>query len=602
MRRFLTVWICLLLLFNATLLTLDFSVRGDENNTIETEHFIIEYQEGALTIAQEIAEIAETVYPNATEFMNFTPDWKVKITVNHTVEPFYDWFPFGGGYFGGVGYVMYTDMTLLLPPLWCTESVGYSKTTYYELLFAHEFNHVLLFGEHGASVGPPKWYSEGLATFYPFDIYKDSEHSTAPYLLYRAIEEDKLLSLDEMFGRQVTEDEFYLPYIEGYSIFKYVHSVYGYGKIQEMIETFTTWNQGETTLQNLDRLFNSLFGQNREEFEIQWIDWLKNKYIEEPEERSKLQGSILTSSTKRRVPTSWSDNGILYLDGSNGSLDIYLINESGGSPTRLTYENGTDSDARFSPDGSRIVFTSLRNGTHDLYLMDIDGGGLTRLTNDSFINIAPCWAPEGEKITFVSDRNGNYDIFILNLADNSIEPIIVSPYNDGAPSYSPDGSKLAFCSNRSGNFSIYIMNLETDEITRLTNEEANEIFPSWSPDGKTISFLSYSEDGGLVIFDIESGKQSVVAVGNYWNSPLTASPVWSPNGEKMCFAVREWINLTDSETNLYIRDVPEINAGYGQLYLTIGVIVFLSISILAFLRKRKPKTPELIKQDSLSPP
>ncbi|MCK5037902.1 MAG: PD40 domain-containing protein [Thermoplasmata archaeon] len=593
MKRFMTIWLCVLLLSSSTLLTLGIDVRGDDNNTIETEHFIIDYQDGAFTIAQEIAEIAESIYPNATEFMNFTPDWKVKITVNHTVEPFHDWFPFGGNYFGGVGYVMYLDMTLMLPPFWCMESTGYSTTHYYEMLFAHEFNHVLLHGKHDASVGPPRWYVEGLAMFYPYDVYGDLEHRTAPYLLYRAIEEDKLLALDEMFGRQVTEEEFNLPYIEGYSIFKYVHSTYGYEKIQEMIETFNTWSQGETTLQNLDRIFNSLFDQNREEFEIQWIDWLKNDYIEEPEERVELNGSPLTDSTQSRVPTSWNDDRILYLDGSNGSLDIYLIDENGGEPTRLTYENGTDSDARFSPDGSRIVFTSLRNGTHDLYLMDVDGRGLTRLTNDQFINVAPCWTPDGERVAFVSDRNGDYDIFTLDLAGNSIEPLIVSPYNDGAPSYSPDGSELAFCSNRDGNFSIHVMNIETNEITKLTNDETNELFPSWSPDGKTISFLSYSENGGLIIYDIGSGERTIVAAGNYWIFPLTSPPVWSPGGEMMCTAMREWTNLTSLEAVLYILDVPEANTWPDTMYLMVGVAVSLSIIILVLLTRRKPKTSEI---------
>lgn len=605
MKRFVTIWLFVLLLSSSTLIALDI-VEGDEDNTIETEHFIIEYQEGALTIAQDIAEVAETIYPNATEFMDFSPDRKVKITVNHTIEPFYD-LSFNafrrGDYFGPMGYVMAGDITLLLPPPWCTESLGYLSANYYESVFAHEFNHILVQDKHKQTAGViPMWFVEGLAMYYSYDIYLEIEYGGAPTLLYQAIEDDNFFLLDELYGHVISEEDFNLRYFEGYSIFKYVHSVYGYGKVQEMIGTFETWSQGETTLHNLDRIFNSLFDQNREEFETQWVDWLKNSYIEKPEEITEIEGSLLTNSTLIQVPTSWSDNGILYLDGSNGSLDIYLINENGGAPTRLTYENGTDSDARFSPDGNSIVFTSLRNGSHDLYLMDNYGRGLTRLTNDSSINIAPCWTPDGEKIIFVSDRNGNYDIFTLNLADNSLEPIIVSPYNDGAPSYSPDGKKLAFCSDRSGNFSIYIMNLETDEITKLTNEETHELFPSWSPDGKTISFINYFKNGGLIVLDIDSKKRSIVVDYHGQNSPYTAQPVWSPDGERMCTAVSEWKNLTYRERNLYILDVPEINTGSGQLYLMIGVVVSILIIATGVLIKRKPKTPYFIEEEHLPPP
>ena len=58
-------------------------------------------------------------------------------------------------------------------------------------------------------------------------------------------------------------------------------------------------------------------------------------------------------------------------------------NADGGSEKRLTTNNGADSKPSWSPDGSRIIFTSDRGGTQDIDLMNADGSGVTQLTNNA---------------------------------------------------------------------------------------------------------------------------------------------------------------------------------------------------------------------------
>ena len=74
---------------------------------------------------------------------------------------------------------------------------------------------------------------------------------------------------------------------------------------------------------------------------------------------------------------------------------------------RLTNHPATDGAPSWSPDGSRIAFTSNRDGKSEIYLMNPDGSGVTRLTNNEFDDKDPAWSPDGNKISFTSERDGN---------------------------------------------------------------------------------------------------------------------------------------------------------------------------------------------------
>ena len=59
----------------------------------------------------------------------------------------------------------------------------------------------------------------------------------------------------------------------------------------------------------------------------------------------------------------------------------------------------------WSPDGTRLAFTSTRDGNSELYVMNRDGSGLRRLTNSPAIDSTPTWSPTGTQIAFTSDRD-----------------------------------------------------------------------------------------------------------------------------------------------------------------------------------------------------
>src|SRR3954465_2498425 len=62
-------------------------------------------------------------------------------------------------------------------------------------------------------------------------------------------------------------------------------------------------------------------------------------------------------------------------------FDIYVANAAGSGTKRLTNFGGYTAEGPRSPDGKRIVFTSLKDGDLDLYIMNVDGTAMKRLTN-----------------------------------------------------------------------------------------------------------------------------------------------------------------------------------------------------------------------------
>ena len=68
-----------------------------------------------------------------------------------------------------------------------------------------------------------------------------------------------------------------------------------------------------------------------------------------------------------------------------------------------------------SPDGKRIVFTSMRDGNRELYVMDVDGQNQRRLTFHEERDDYASWHPDGQRIIFVGEREGRFDLYLMDV-------------------------------------------------------------------------------------------------------------------------------------------------------------------------------------------
>ena len=110
---------------------------------------------------------------------------------------------------------------------------------------------------------------------------------------------------------------------------------------------------------------------------------------------------------------------------------------------------------------------------------------LTRLTFDEGLQTDPAFSPDGRFIAYASDKSGNFDIWVQQLSGGDAVQVTKSAATDTQPAWSPDGSTIAFRSERDGG-GIYVVPALGGAEVKLT---ALGERPSWSPDGSEVWFI-----------------------------------------------------------------------------------------------------------------
>jgi TolB protein len=176
----------------------------------------------------------------------------------------------------------------------------------------------------------------------------------------------------------------------------------------------------------------------------------------------------------------------------------------------------------WSPDGTKIAFTSDRDGDAAIFVMNADGTGIQQLTNNDSTDSDPMWSPDGTKIAFARGKG----IFVMNADGTGIQQLTdprrpKSHDRDYDPVWSPDGTKMAFKGLRDSTFGpwgpygdtqIFVMNADGTGIQQLTDNEYSNDDPVWSPDGTKIAFNG-RPDGHLEMFVMNADGSNVIALG-----------------------------------------------------------------------------------------
>ena len=166
-------------------------------------------------------------------------------------------------------------------------------------------------------------------------------------------------------------------------------------------------------------------------------------------------------------------------------LNIYSMNLDGTAVTQLTSLPSANYNPIFSPDGSKIIFTSGRDGYHhmEIYVMNADGSDQRRLTyNDEGYKSGLSISPDGHKILyqFVAHADGP---LITRMMDACGRPLPPPGNVSGRSSFSADGNKIVFDYDAD----LFLANADGMNQTRLTKNGSD---PSFNPDGRRIVFIN----------------------------------------------------------------------------------------------------------------
>lgn len=196
--------------------------------------------------------------------------------------------------------------------------------------------------------------------------------------------------------------------------------------------------------------------------------------------------------------------------------DIFIADTSGTITKRLTSTPGYDAEAVVSPQGDKIVFTSIRSGDLEIYTMNIDGTNVRQLTHELGYDGGPFFSADGKKIVYrayhpkTKKEKSEYKQL---LAEEKIKPMSLQvwtmdadgshkrqiTHNKGAnfgPFMHPDGKHVIFASNMRDtssvpmNFDLFMIGTDGKGLEQITFSPAFDGFPMFTHDGKKLVFAS----------------------------------------------------------------------------------------------------------------
>lgn len=229
-----------------------------------------------------------------------------------------------------------------------------------------------------------------------------------------------------------------------------------------------------------------------------------------------------------------------------GDQSIYRMAPDGSNVRRLAYLPGITSwMPDWSPDRTRIVFSSNRTGPwDDLYVMDADGGNVRQLTDTPAASEHDAaWSPDGGQIVYdraeiaADGKRQRAQIWIIDADGSHARALTAGTSRNLRPAWSPDGSTIAFLSDRhaevdvnligtdDGDLEIYLMARDGSDVRRLTNCTETASAPAWSPDGRQIAFGC-----GLQVMNADGSDQLRLT-----DDPRVAGyrAAWSPDGKEI---------------------------------------------------------------------
>ncbi len=202
-------------------------------------------------------------------------------------------------------------------------------------------------------------------------------------------------------------------------------------------------------------------------------------------------------------------------------FDLFETGQDGSDPVRLTDAFGYDAEASYSPDGSKIVFTSMREAYPlerlsdrerrlaevdlayfgDIYLMNADGTGVRRLTSTPGYDGGPFFSPDGQRIIWrrFDEAGLKADVYTMKLDGADVRRLTDFGSMSWAPFYHPSGDYVIFASNKLGfeNFELFVVDaLGAREPVRVTFTDGFDGLPVFSPDGRRLCWTSSRHQRG----------------------------------------------------------------------------------------------------------
>ncbi|MCY4660862.1 MAG: protein kinase [Acidobacteria bacterium] len=277
---------------------------------------------------------------------------------------------------------------------------------------------------------------------------------------------------------------------------------------------------------------------------LRTLVWLDRDGREEP-----VQAAPRAYGTPRISPSG--DRVAVEVSSADGATVVVVHDLARGASNALTFD-GWSVNPLWSPDGRRVVFTSIEDDVVGLFHKAADGTGraepLTAAASTS-MQTASAWVSAADSLLVTQAASmTDTDIHRLSLDDGrGSEPLIATASVEVLPVVSPDGRWIAYQSNESGRWAVYVRPFPNVEDGKWQVSPGGGFSPVWSPVGRELFFLAAGPDG-----------RAMMAV------EYAGDPTFTPSRPQRLFALpsrvdvggilRQWDVAPDGRRFLMIKD------------------------------------------------
>jgi serine/threonine protein kinase/WD40 repeat protein len=186
-----------------------------------------------------------------------------------------------------------------------------------------------------------------------------------------------------------------------------------------------------------------------------------------------------------------------------GSTDLWIHEFAQGSTTRLTFDS-TNSMAAWSPDGTQIIFSSIRDGAALVRKASSGAGAEEAILKTDVLTFVQDWSSDAHFLLYsVQAPGGNFDLWMFPLeGDRKPQKYLATEFNESQARFSPDGRYVAYSSNNSGRNEIYVQPFPNAAEGKWVVSVEGGSAPRWRRDGKELFYIS--TDSKLVAVEVST--------------------------------------------------------------------------------------------------
>jgi Tol biopolymer transport system component len=174
---------------------------------------------------------------------------------------------------------------------------------------------------------------------------------------------------------------------------------------------------------------------------------------------------------------TWSRDGTAIAFARDG--DIYVARGAGSIPERISDPLTEEREPSWSPDGRWIAYVRRTPGTasRELWVMRADGSKRRALTRQNATVATPAWSPDSTRLVYSTNKDGVYALYTIGVDGKGLRRVAPTARDSFEPSWSPDGATIAYFEDGA----IFAVELGSGETEKLTDSDDNDSSPVWNP-------------------------------------------------------------------------------------------------------------------------